>query len=251
MCRRLVLALLTLCVAGCGGGGGSSSSSSSPSSPTTTAPTTVSVAISPSTDMLKIRGTETFTVTATMSDGTSRAVAGTWTSGAAPVATVDSSGKVTAVASGQATITVTYSGASATRTIRVVPDYQGSWTGDYTVLSCQDSGGFHQEDWCKAAMADPVVRVTMTLTQTRDTVDGTWTHKLMAGAVQGTIEADGTLALTGNGSTEGTPITIAGWRTLSTDNRTQTGRYTLTFTSSVWSGSSQAGVEIRTCSKGS
>ena len=249
MFRRLVLVLLTLSVAGCGGGGGSSSSS--PSSPTTVTPTTVSVAISPSTDMLKIQGTETFAVTATMSDGTSRAVSGTWTSSAASVATVDSSGKTTAVASGQATITVTYSGASATRTIRVVPDYQGGWTGDYTVLSCQDSGGFHQEDWCKAAMGDPVVRVTMTLTQTRDTIAGTWTHKLMAGAVQGTIEADGTLALTGNGSTEGTPITIAGWRTLSTDNKTQTGKYTLTFTSSVWSGSSQASVEIRTCSKSS
>lgn len=248
MFRRLVLVLLTLSVAGCGGGG---SSSSSPSSPTTTTPTTVSVAISPSTDVLKIQGTETFTVTATMSDGTSRAVSGTWTSSAASVATVDSSGKATAIASGQATITVTYSGASATRTIRVVPDYQGSWTGDYTVLSCQDSGGFHQEDWCKTAMADPVVRVTMTLTQTRDTVAGTWTHKLMAGAVQGTIEADGTLALTGIGNTEGTPINIAGWRTLSTDNKTQTGKYTLTFTSSVWSGSSQAGVEIRTCTKGS
>jgi hypothetical protein len=246
MFRRIVPVLLTVGLAACGGGGGGTGTPSSPSTPTLT---TVSVAISPSTDLLKIQGTESFTVTATMSDGTTRVVTGTWSSAATGVATVDSSGKVTAVASGQVTLTVTSSGASATRTIRVVPDYQGNWTGEYNVLSCTDSGDFRKEDWCKAAMADPVVRVALTLTQTRDTVAGTWTHRLMTGSVQGTIDADGALTLAGTGINEGTPITIAGWKSRSTDNRTQTGAYALTFTSSVWSGSSQASVEIRTCTK--
>jgi hypothetical protein len=165
---------------------------------------------------------------------------------------VDSSGKVTGVGSGQATVTVTYDTVRATRTIRVVPDYQGSWTGDYTVLSCSDSGSFHSEDWCKAALRDAIIHVTLVLTQTRDAVTGSWTHAEMAGTAQGTIEADGTLVLSGTGisTADKIPMTIAGWRTRSTDNKTQTGKFTMNFTSSVWSGSSQASVEIRTCTKG-
>jgi hypothetical protein len=216
----------------------------------TPAATTVSVAISPSTDMIKIQGTESFAVTATMSDATTKAVNGTWTSDATSVATVDSSGKVIGVGPGQATITVSYDTAKATRTIRVVPDYQGNWTGDYTVLSCSDSGKFHSEDWCAAATQAGTIHVTMTLTQTRDSVTGPWTHSQMAGTAQGTIEADGTLTLSGTGTMDTIPMTITGWRSRSTDNKTQTGKFTMTFTSSVWSGSSQASVEIRSCTKG-
>ena len=50
---------------------------------TAPAAATASVAITPSTDLIKIQGTESFTVTATMSDGTSKAVSGAWTSDAA------------------------------------------------------------------------------------------------------------------------------------------------------------------------
>jgi hypothetical protein len=249
MVRHVFIILLVLSPAACGGGGGSSS----PTTPTpvTPAATTASVAIAASTDMIAIQGTTIFIANATMSDGSSKpGVSATWTSDAASVATVDSSGKVTGVGSGQATITAAYDTVRATRTIRVVPDYQGSWTGDYTVLSCSDSGTFRSEDWCKAALADGIIHVTMALTQTRDAVTGSWTHKQMAGTTSGTIESDGTLVLSGNGKMDTIPMTITGWRTRSTDNRTQTGKFTLNFTSSVWSGSSQAGVEIRTCTKG-
>ena len=87
----------------------------------------------------------------------------------------------------------------------------------------------------------------MTLTQTRDTASGTWTHDRMTGATQGTIEVGGTLMLAGSGTYEGTVINIAGWRSVTTDNRNQTGQFTMTFTSPTWSGSAQTAVEIRTC----
>jgi hypothetical protein len=247
MVHRALLMAVIFGLSGCGGG-------SSPSAPTpspTPVATTVSVSINPSTDLLKIQGTETFTVTATMSDGSSKAVSGAWATDAATVATVDSAGKVTGVGPGQAAITVTYDGAKATRTVRVVPDYQGNWTGDYKVLSCQDSGDFSREEWCHTALEDGVIRVSMMLTQARDTVTGPWTHGSMAGTAQGTIETDGTLALSGTGNLDSIPMTITGWRSRSADNKSQTGTFTLTFTSSVWSGSSQASVEIRTCAKGS
>jgi len=245
MVHRALLLVVVLQAAACGG-------SSSPSTPTpapATAVTTASVAINPATDLVKILGTEAFTATATMSDGSSKSVAGTWATDAPAIATIDSAGKVTGVAPGQAAITVTYDGAKATRTIRVVPDYQGNWTGEYTVLTCQDSGDFSKEDWCKAALEDGVVRVTMALTQTRDVVSGTWTHDVMSGTAQGTIEADGTLPLAGTGTMDRIPMAIAGWRARSTDNKSQAGKFTMNFTSTVWSGSSQAGVQIRICTK--
>ena len=247
MVHRALFMAVMLGLSACGGG-------SSPSAPTPSpapAVTTVSVSINPSTDLLKIQGTETFTVTATMSDGSSKSVSGTWASDASAIASIDASGKLTGHTAGQAGISVTYDGARATRSIRVVPDYQGNWAGDYTVLSCQDSGDFTREEWCESALEDGVIRVTMALTQTRDAVGGTWAHDVMTGAAQGTIETDGTLPLAGTGALSGVPMTITGWRSRSTDNRSQTGKFTLAFTSTVWSGSAQATVEIRTCARGS
>jgi len=247
MVHRALLMAALFGLSACGGG-------RSPSAPTpspTPAVTTVSVSINPSTDLLKLQGTESFTATAALSDGSSKSVSGTWASDASAIASIDSSGKLTANAAGQATITVTYDGVKATRSVRVVPDYQGSWTGDYRVLSCQDSGDFAREEWCESALEDGVIRVTMALTQARDAVSGTWAHDVMTGAAQGTIEADGTLPLAGTGALEGMPMAITGWRSRSTDNKSQTGKFTLAFTSTVWSGSAQATVEIRTCAKGS
>ena len=71
----------------------------------------------------------------------------------------------------------------------------------------------------------------------------------MSGTAQGTIEADGTLPLAGTGTMDRIPMAIAGWRARSTDNKSQAGKFTMNFTWTVWSGSSQAGVQIRTCSK--
>lgn len=246
MPRRSLLPVISLAVlAACGGGGGGAPSSPGPVTP---APTTVSVAISPATDLITIQGTATFSATATMSDGSTKSVSGTWVSDPAAVATVDGSGRVTGIGSGQATVSVTYDNVKASRTIRVVPDYQGSWAGEYAVTACQDTGDFHREDWCRSAMRD-LVRVTMDLTQSRDSVSGAWTHRDLVGNATGTIETDGSLVLSGTGKLEDVTLTMAGWRSRSTDNKTQTGAFSFSITSTVWSGSSQAQVEIRTCAK--
>ena len=248
MVRRALIMTVALGVGACGGG------SSMPSRPTPTVPspvTTVMLMISPSIDLLKIQGSATFTVSATMSDTSTKTVTGAWTSDAHGVATVDSAGRVTGIASGQAVISVEYDGLKAIRTIRVVPDYQGNWAGGYAILTCQDTGDFAKEEWCKAALRNGVIRVTMALTQARDALSGSWTHDVMTGTVQGTIEADGTLTLAGTGTLDSTPMSITGWKSRSTDNESQYGTFDLNFASTIWSGSARATVEIRTCTKGS
>ena len=68
-------------------------------------PTVNSVTVSPSTLSLAVNGTSTLTATVSVSNGAAQTV--TWTSNNTSVATVNSSGKVTAVAAGTATITAT------------------------------------------------------------------------------------------------------------------------------------------------
>ena len=242
MRRSLLFAVVLGGLAACGKEGGA------PATPTPSV-TTVSVAINAPADMLKINGVDVFSATATMSDGTARAVTPVWASDNAAVATVDGSGKVTGIGSGQATISAIYETLRGTRAVQIVPDYQGSWTGEYTVTSCQHSGDFAAVGWCDAALADGLTSLTMTLTQVRDAVSGQWTHDRMSGAAQGTIETTGTLPLAGNGYYEGTLINIGGWRSVSADNQNQTGRFTMTFASPTWSGSADVSVEIRTCTK--
>ena len=133
----VVVALLTTMVA-CGGKGGGS-----PTAPSAPTPTITGLSITPATDLIKIKASESFTATATFSDGSSRPVPATWGTDTPGVATIDSSGRATGVASGQATIFADYPGAQrATRLLRVVPDYHGRWRGDWSVTACAEEG-----DW--------------------------------------------------------------------------------------------------------
>jgi hypothetical protein len=76
-----------------------------------------------------------------LSDGTTRVVTGlTWRTDAATVADVSTTGLVTAVAAGEATISVD-SPARATLRLRVLPNFAGAWSGTEVVIGCQDSEG--------------------------------------------------------------------------------------------------------------
>jgi hypothetical protein len=111
-------------VTSCGGGEGG------PATPT--APTVTGLAIAPATDLLKINQSETFTATATMSNGSTVAVTAAWRSDNPAVATVDANGRVTGIASGETAISAESNGVRAPpRTMRVLPDYQGRWGGDW------------------------------------------------------------------------------------------------------------------------
>ena len=93
---------------------------------TVTAPTLSSIMIAPTSASIEVGGTQAFTVTAVYQNGTTAAVAGTWTSSDATVASINAGGPgggrratVTGVAAGTATITVTYQTLTDTATLTV------------------------------------------------------------------------------------------------------------------------------------
>lgn len=221
----------------CGGSGGV---------PTAPAATVVAVSISPATDVMKLAATERWGLNATLSSGAVQSVAATWASDTPAVATVDSSGTVTAVAAGRATIAAEYQGQRATRSLRVVPDYGGHWDGLVTVTSCQVQGDF-QGEWCRSVQGAAAIRLD--LIQTRDFLSGTYSLLDSTGTVDGAISTPGVLSLSGTIYRASGTITIADWESVSVDNRAMTGHFALVWTVPGLAGSARVELEITNCRK--
>lgn len=184
--------------------------------------TTLTVA--PATDMIKLKATETYSVSATFTTGATEQVSAAWTSDNQAVVTVTQAGQATGAGPGQATLTATYEGKTATRPLRVVPDYAGRWAGTWTVSNCQVTGNLGPQ-WCGGVQGSHPA--TLELVQTRDAISGSWTLQEGNGTVQGSVAPSGALSLTGSSLQSGVTIEIGSWQTLSTDNQTMTGTFTL------------------------
>ena len=223
MRSKSVVMILCMATAGCGGG----------DSPAPT-PVPTGIAISASTDMLKLRATETFGLNATFNNGTTNSVQGTWTSDNSAVATVDGSGRVTAAGAGEATIAATYQTFRATHRLRVVPDYHGRWNGTHRVTGCSQDGVFQETNFCGEFTIGDVFVMEMRLTQTRDAVTGTSDIADPPSAVQGSVRTSGHLGLSGTFTltAEGLVlgVALADWESTTTDNDRMTGRFGLVIT---------------------
>jgi hypothetical protein len=221
----------------CGGGGGGSATGPSP--------TPTSLSISPATEFLKLRAGENFTATAASSSG-STTVAATWRSDNQSVVTIDSTGRATAVSSGAATIIAEYQGLSASRLLRVVPDYAGNWRGHARLLVCDDTGDW--ETACDDMGVGELDTFTLIATQQNAAINGTLDIGGMAGSVTGTIATDGTLAVTGTYTipVQGLlmEIAVSDWQTISTDNSRMTGRMTLTVKTQLLQGQLRLQAEL-------
>jgi hypothetical protein len=169
------------------------------SGPTTpTNPTVQSITVTSTSSMLYIGATETFTATATMSDSTIKAItSGTWSSDNPNVATVNSSGLVTIVGSGTTNIVMTYSGKSGSKSIRGLPNYQGTWTGTYRVDSCTCTGDWALQNFCSYLPNGTVLNTNLILTQTQDSVSGTFFLGTLSTTGTGPVATNGQLTLTG------------------------------------------------------
>jgi hypothetical protein len=88
---------------------------------------TTTVTVTPATATIEVDATEQLTASATDASGAACGTV-TWSSGAESVATVSSSGLVTGVAAGEATITATANGVTGTSTITVTQDLAPSIT---------------------------------------------------------------------------------------------------------------------------
>ena len=167
------------------------------------------------------------------------------------MATVDSSGRATGVASGQATIFADYRGQRATRLLKVVPDYHGGWRGDWSVAACAEEGGW--TGVCGEFPNGSLWLLILSITQNRDTVTGTTDFGDMKGPVTGTIRTTGHLVLTGTYTVayEGitVEVTLSEWETTTTDNERMTGRFRVSFRAAGIQGSFRLDGDLRIVSK--
>jgi hypothetical protein len=219
--------------------------------PTGPTPTVTNVTLAPSTDFITIKAVQTFSATANFSDGSSRVVQATWGSDAPAVAAVDA-GRVTGVSPGLATIFADYEGQRGVRPLRVVPDYQGRWTGDWSITSCTDGGDL--SGICSEYAVGDLFAITLVASQARDGVSGTIDFgDELPGAIAGSIRPDGHLTL--NGTYAVTiedllfELTIANWDTISLDNQRMTGHLTLSARVAGLQGSYEVAGDLRVVTK--
>jgi len=214
----------------------------SPTVPTPPASTVQSITVSSASTMLYIGATETFTATATMSDGSTKAVtSGVWRTDNTNIATVNSTGLVTIVGSGTVNIVVTYGGKQGSKSIRGLPNYQGTWTGTYRVDSCTATGYFYAEGFCDFFTVGMVLPTNLVLTQNQDQVTGRFYYGVdqegSADAV-GSVGTNGQLLLTGRVEWEPFTIDVA-WQLQSTTPGQITGTLNHLYLGTGYSGSGQ------------
>ena len=181
-----VLAGLALLVAGC------DNNSSTPTSPsggslqiTTTRPV--------------LRASETTTLVVSGSSG-APVTTSTWTSTDTSVMTVGPTGIATAIRAGRVTVTATSGTSTGSLAMRVVPDYQGTWSGGLARVQLT----------CSAASTSPLCvpgaatsgTLTLRIIQTADQLSATLVDSAeptLTIPLTGQVQADDQLALAGVG----------------------------------------------------
>jgi hypothetical protein len=152
------------------------------------------------------------TATATGSDGSTQAIAGDakWGSDNPAVATVHpSTGVMTAISAGVATVFLEYQGERGTLVIRVVSNYQAQWLGSYTKTSCSESAELRGH--CESLGTGG--QFSLTLTQQGATVQGVLILRTLSLPVTGIIISNGSLVLAGSGTASGLTVTLFAWST--------------------------------------
>jgi len=179
-----------------------------PTQPDVPLVTTQSITVISSSDLLYIGTEEIFTATATMSDGSTKAVVGgVWSGDNPSVATVEAStGQITIVGSGMVNISVSYGGKLGSKAIRGLPDYQGTWTGSYIIDSCNATGDLELAGFCDIFIIGTVMPIDLVLTQDQDRVTGRFYLGDLSADTTGPVATNGQLPLTGLVSSD--PFTI-------------------------------------------
>jgi hypothetical protein len=244
--QLILCSCLATSLASCGGGGGSSNGGGAGPSPTPQ-----SLTITPGTASLRVNQTETFTGTLTLSNGTTQAVQPTWQSDNVTVLTFESN-VARGRANGTATIIGTAQGLTVTRLIRVYPDYQGVWAGDYVVRRCTESGAFVGSEFCdreNGFQAGDVLPIEFDLRQQDQVVNGSMALGQIEGTFSGSIDGNG--RLTGTGSltfTSDDGVLAFSLDPISVDVQGDrlTGRFTVTVTSPGFVGQGVLETELNT-----
>ena len=88
--------------------------------------------------------------------GTRQGVAAALATSNGAVISVTPSGMLKGENLGTATVTASYRGFTATRSMTVEPDYTGVWSTFYTVTACADHGEFLASGWCRQVSSGPM-----------------------------------------------------------------------------------------------
>ena len=198
-----------------------------------------SVTITPADDFLLVGGTVQFSASATLDDGTSAGRSGTWGSDTPAVATVDATGKVTALTRGKATIYVDVEGRRGTRLVTVAPNLNGEWGGSYGVGKCTATGDFKSLGFCEDPSAGEADSIALHLAQNRTTLSGSVEFPTCPCAidVMGTVSDDGLMVVTGSTGLEPFAVTLKNWATRSDQPGVMTGTFSINITASGLGGS--------------
>jgi hypothetical protein len=190
--------------------------------------------IVPSVEGLKLGATQVLTAVLVSNGRPGHTVPASWTSDAPGVVAVSEDGRVRAVSLGSATISANVGERSAKQSLRVVPDYDGIWSGDYRVTACNRLRG-NGPSYCRFIVGADLFIKTV-LTQDGLKVSGTIefysdTHELLeAGEVEASLGESGALILTATTSSaqseqEGS-TTLSEWNTMvAADGQRLTGTF--------------------------
>jgi len=144
-------------------------------------------------------------------------VTASWSSDAASVAAVSPTGQVAGLRTGQATIRASYESWVTSRALRVVPDVEGTWAGQYRTVGCTRTSGGGPSS-CRFVVG-AVFPFGAVLRQVGEDVSGTLDlpttsgRPFESGPVRGRVDPSGALTL--EGTTYSVDLTHQGETTLS------------------------------------
>lgn len=161
-----------------------------------------------------------------------------WSVDPAGVVAVDRQGRVTPVANGEARVIATLGERSASNAVRVLPDYSGTWSGQYVITGCS---GAADPRTCGRIMFSGPERTrydfTVVLSQDRDQVTGTFTDSSLPFPLAGFVRLSGELVVEATVPVPGfDPRRIVNWSSTVNASATQMSGAFTRFTGSTAGG---------------
>jgi len=235
--------------------GKESSSSGTPTSPTPAAtPVATGISIAAPSTGFRTGQNQTFTAQVAFSNGTTQAPSSpAWASSNSTIASVNNAGVVTANTQGTAGISVSSQGFSAQLPIQVWQDYQGTWTGEYVIRVCAQSGDFALGGWCSLFPAGSLLPFRLRLTQNEGAASGTLELGSISLPISGGIFETGRFvgSASGTSTTSGFVFTYkVGTFSVLSNGNALTGNLVVTTTSPALSGNGYWEADLASVTRG-
>lgn len=241
---RLLPLLVLAVTAACGGAG-----PSTPTAPTRDGP--IVAATLPGGGPLHIEETTQLQAWEQLPDGTRRLVNARWRSLAPAIVAVSATGMATGIGAGEATITAELSSRPGSLQLRVVPRFDGVWSGTEAIMSCEDSGALRGICADHALVGGIGVHHSVFMQKGTD-VEGSMDLGLGTITAAAAIGLGGELALPATRVLPADPAVITevqNWR-VRTDVRSQlAGTYDIVFTEPHVLGSVRVRIELQQVSR--